>query len=708
VANEEKKQKPGKAPGAFRKPIKKEKFEKRFAKYIEHPQDKKFFIGCFKKYDEENVIVRDNLTKEDAKKLKGLLKVIKANRKGAVNLIPLIFASGIVAAIVIFFMIFANPLLGRALEKGLEAIFEAKSDVHNFRLSLIRFQISTKSIIVADRDKPMTNLFQMGGVMIKLKPAAVLRGKIYIEEISADDILFGTPRTVSGALPGYTLRKDRVKPEKEEKESVPLIDLKNFDATALLNQEFDKLTTPKLYDQAIKTYDETSAKWQAQVETSKATVAQLRTSTASLTGLDTSNMRDPDTIRRTITEISTAVSTVQKAADEATTIVSGIEKDVTMVRQMEQNARNAVNDDLNHLKSYIDLGSGSAYAVIEPVIRDILTDTGEQYFDYGLRALEALEKLKATSASKPKEEKPKKVKKIAFKGRDVAFPVVSYPKFYLGELRSNFPIDSWKWAFNLQNVSSDPEWSYNRFKKPVTLVLNVDEDSGNLQRSFAFNGRADFRDAPEERFGADFNATGIPVSLGGQLGSIGVDGLSGNSEITFNMTGRPDGGFSGKGGVVLTGAQLINPRGTIAEATATAISQAPNIELGLEYIHNIGSSDDFNITTNIIDIIGRALRQLAETYARQAIADLERALRQKIDSYIDGRFSSKEQLDSLLAAARGEKAAIDQVKAQLTAKQNELQQKLTGAAQQQAQQAIQNAVPGGLPTPSIPGLPGRR
>jgi hypothetical protein len=88
---------------------------------------------------------------------------------------------------------------------------------------------------------------------------------------------------------------------------------------------------------------------------------------------------------------------------------------------------------------------------------------------------------------------------------------------------------------------------------------------------------------------------------------------------------------------------------------------------------------------------------MAETYARQAAADIERALRQRIESYTDGRFGSKDQLDSLLGIARGDKAAIDQVKAQLTAKQNELEQKLRGAAQQQAEQAIQNVLPGRLP-----------
>jgi len=161
---EQKEEKPAarvRVPGTFKKPIKKETFEKRFANLIEHPGDRAFFTSCFVE-QEEAFAIRENLSKDDVKKLKLLLSVIKMNRKGAVKLVPLAFAAAVVAALVIFFTVFANPLLGRALEKGLESVFEAKSDVYGFRLSLLRFRVAIGSVTVANRDSPMKNLFQMG------------------------------------------------------------------------------------------------------------------------------------------------------------------------------------------------------------------------------------------------------------------------------------------------------------------------------------------------------------------------------------------------------------------------------------------------------------------------------------------------------------------------------------------------------------------
>jgi len=706
-----KKEKPIKPPGTFKKPIKEKTFEKRYVKYIEHPLDREFFINCFEK-QEDVYDIRNNLTGEDVKKLKNIVSWIKKNRKGAVKLVPIAIVGIVVAAFVIFFTLFANPLLERATEMGLEAIFEAKSDVSGFRLSLLRFSVSIGSVTVANRDAPMTNLFEMGRTEIRMKPEAVLRGKIYIEEIRADSIRFGTERTVSGALPE---KPPKVKKEKPKSDASPLIDLQNFDAMAFLEQEFDKLNTPKLYDEAIAAYNETLEKWQNQVDSAKAKADELKTASLPFVNLNVSSIRDVDTLRETVQDINNLVAVVQSAADEATSIVSGIETDINNAVQLEQNARNALENDINHLKSYIDLGSGSAFAALEPFIRDILSDTANQYLDYGLRALEALELLKAQAEARPKTEKPVKEKKTTFKGRDVIFPVTSYPKFYLGILASDFTLDTWNWAFDLRNISSDPDLSGG----PVSLTLGINESGGSLGRRIAFRGSADFRTNPPEKYNAAVNGSGFPVSLGDQLSRAGINGFSGQTDFTVSLTGHNDGGVSGNGDVTISQARLIDPRGTLAEAAATAVSNVGHIDLGIQYIHRIGQNDEFNINTNIASLIAEALRSTAQAYAEKAMAEIERALRERIDRYVDGRFVSKEQVDMLLLAARGDKAAIEQIGNSLTDKKNEFEQRIRGMADEavqqvkdettrQAEQAVQDVLQGQTPslqTPSLPGLP---
>ena len=706
----EKVEKPAKAPGSLRKPIKEKRFAKHFIKYIEQPQDRDFFAACFDK-KEDKYVIRANLNKDEVRKLKDLMKWIKNNRKGAIKIVPLAFAGAVVAGLVIFFTVFANPLLGRALEKGLEAIFEAKSDVTNFRLSVFRFRIAIGSITVANRDSPMKNLFQMGRTEIRLKPAAVLRGKIYIEEIRADTIRFGTARKVSGALPA---KPPKEKKEKPKSDAPPMIDLQNFNAMALLEREYDKLKTPRLYDAAIAAYNETLTKWQGQADQTKARVNELRTNAQPILNLNVNNIRDMETVARTVQDINAMITSVQSATDDATRMINGIETDINNARELEQNARTALTDDINHLKSYLDLGSGAAFAALEPSIREILSDTAEQYVEYGLRALEAFEKIKAESEAKPKTEKPKKEPKVIFRGRDVNFPVRSYPKFFLGILASDFTLDTWNWAFDLRNISSNPDLS----GQPVLLALGLTESGGSLARAVNFKGSADFRTNPPEKFNALLSGSGFPVKLGDKLNRVGINGFSGETAFSVNMSGRNDGGISAGGDVKISQAQLIDPSGLLAQAVDTAIREAGRIDLGVQYTHHVDQSDEFKIATNIADLIAQALRRTAEAYAKKAMEEIEKALRDRIAQYIDGKFASKEDLDVLFRTVKGDKDAMDQMKNALTNKKTEFEQKLKGAADaavqqakeeatKQAEQAAKDVLQGQTPSaPSLPSVPG--
>ena len=726
-----------KAPGELNKPIKEPAFAKRYLKFIAQPADREWFTSKFELQD-GNYRIREGLNKNDAKKLKELLDAVRKNRKGPVSLVPLAFTGIVVAGIVVFFTIFANPLLERAMEMGLEAIFEAKSDVDRLRLSLFKFSIDIDGITVANRDSPMTNLFQMGLTRIKLKPEAVLRGKVYIEEVRADTIRFGTERKTSGALPE---RPPKVKKEKPPSDAPPLVDLQNFDAMGLLNREYDKLRTPKLYDEAINAYNETVEKWQGQVDLAKARTEELKGAAQPIVNFNVNSfnvdIRDVQAVRKTIgeintmiTDVNTMISTVQTAAHDVTNMVTGIEGDIATARNLENSARTAITGDIDHLKSYINLNSGAAFEALEPSIREVLSDTGEVYFDYGLRALEMLEKIRADAAAKPKTEKPPK--KVAFKGRNVNFPTRAYPAFYLGVIASDFTIEPWNWAFDMRDISSDPDLT----NRPVTLTLGVTEETGSLKRQIGFNGSADFRTNTTDRFGAEVTGGGFPVSLGSQMAKAGINGFNGEAAFSVNFTGHTDGGVSGGGAVTINKAQLLDAQGTIAQALDSAIREAGNIDLGIQYSHRIDRDDEFTITTNLAELMARALRRIVEEYAKKAMDEIERVLRERIAQHIDGRFVSKEELDILFRLARGDKTAKDDLSNTLTRKKTELEQKARDytaqveqaakeyvsettqqakdEATRQGQQAIEDLKQGQQPTleapsvpnaPSLPGLP---
>jgi hypothetical protein len=233
--------------------------------------------------------------------------------------------------------------------------------------------------------------------------------------------------------------------------------------------------------------------------------------------------------------------------------------------------------------------------------------------------------------------------------------------------------------------------------------LGLTESGGALQRQAGFKGSADFRTSARERFNAAVNGRGFQVSLEDQLSKAGINGFMGNSDFSVSLSGLTDGGFSAGGDIGINSARLIDPKGTLAEAADTAIREAESINLGFQYIRHINERDEFKLTSNIAELISRAIRRTAEQYAQKAMDEIERAVRARISEHIEGRFVNKDELDLLFRSARGDKAAVDQLKTALTNKREELERRLKDEASRRVEQVI----PGQIQSlPSIPRLPG--
>jgi len=675
----------------FRKPLKEKKFN-HLVKLLEQPEDQEFLRSCFdfeagnegKKnglYTIKDDLGKDDLEDETMKRLASLAKAIKVNKKGPVNILPIIVFAALIGGGIFFFTVILDPLLSRLLTQGLENVFEARCDVRGFHLGLLRFQIRINSLTVANRDQPMKNLFETGRLEIRLWPQAVLRGKIYIEEIRADSLQFGTARTVSGALPQYAAR---IAARKNKPPAPPLVDLANFDAQGLLDREWDKLATPKAYDKAIAAYTEAQTRWEGQYTSANATVKEIETQGRPLLATNIASLQTPEAITKFVTEANAFIKTADAAREQVTSIVDGVQKDINTAQDLERTARSAVEADFDHLKSYLDFGSGSALEALEPSIREVLSDEAENYIMYGQRALETMEKIKALQAMIPKSQP--KPEKITFKGRDVIFPTPAYPVFYLGEMASDFTLNSWNYAFDLRSVSSDPDIS----NRPTELNLGLTEQ-GSAGRQARFAGSADFRSNAQTYFRAAVSGENFPVSLQNRLDQVGIGGFSGVTGFSFNVSGGRNKSVSTGGDIRVRDPRLSDPVGTIAEAVAEAVADFAVVELGIQYDHFADGDSKFALTSNLVELIKAALQRTAQRYLRQAQDAIEKALRDRIDQYLTGKWVSKEEVDQIFAAVKGDRAAIDSIKNTLEAKKNEAEQRLRGQVNQAVDQAKEEA-----------------
>jgi uncharacterized protein (TIGR03545 family) len=659
-------------PALFRTPIAEKDFEKKYLRFIEQTKDKELLRSSFI-LEDGSYRLKDGLDAALLKKLGVLGKAIKANR-GMVKAGPLALSAVSAAGLAVFSVFFMNPVLEGAVERGLSAAFEAEAEVTGFRFDPVRMRVGMASVAVADRDKPMTNLLEAGRVELRLNPAALFRGKVYVEEAIAASVLFGTTRSDSGTLPAYQPKVKAGKPAKEA--GAPLVDLENFSAQALLDREKAKLKSTQAYEDVAAAYTEAADRWNARSEAAKQAVAGLRTSSAAVLSIDVKNLKSADAVSAAIQDVRTATNSVKAVGQQSGDIVQGLQSDIDAAAALEKQARSAAAEDLQRLKSYIDPKSGAAMEALEPSIKEILSDSAERYLDYGLRALEVAEKLKNHGTKDPEAAET-----VSARGRDVRYQANAYPAFRLGLFGAGFSVDGTKWQITLKELSSEPDL----VPQPLSLALSV----AGPERELVFNGVADLRDADhravaEELFVIEAAGTGVPVDLGTALKEAGIGGFTGTAAFTLEARGSGSGSVAAQSAISIADGRVLDPSGGVARALAEAMESVGSVELGVGYVQEDSGAPKFSVKTNLNDLVAAALAATADRYAKKAEAELDVAFRKYAGTELEGKLGAKDSAKALLGAAKGDKAAADRLGASLDAKMVELENRAAALAKDAA------------------------
>jgi len=647
--------KAAKAPKAFRKPIPAKAFDKKYARMLEQDKDVAFFRSCFEERDGA-FVAKGDLDGKSAKRLKALGKAIKANR-GVFKAGPTIALALVGGGAVVFGLFFMNPTLERAAESGLAAAFGARADIDGLRFSPFGMTVSVAGLAIADRDAPMTNLVETGRLELRLNAAAALRGKVYIEEAAAESIAAGTARAESGALPGSPARAGAGAGKPAKEAAPPMVDLKAFDAGALLEREKAKLSSTAAYESAGAAYDEANARWKARAASSGAAVEGLEASTRSVLAIDVKKLTTPDAVAKALADAKAATESVKTAVAEADAVQKGVKADMDSVAKLEKAAKSALADDMGYLKSLVDPSSGVAMAALEPSVREILSDKAERYLYYAGRALEILSAVRAEDD----DEKPKDAPAAAYgRGRDVRFPATAYPAFRLGLLKSDFRAGDTDWAVTLREISTEPAL----VAAPSAFSLSAKQGGSSVGADVVI----DLREAGKASWAAELAGAGLALDLGDALKDAGLGAFSADLAGSGVANGEERGRLALELDLDLTRARVGSPSGTFGTALAGAIAGVETIEADIAYEKAPDGSDGFRLRTNLDDIVADAVKAMAGQYAKKAMADVEAAARAYAADELEGKLASKEELDDVFAAVKGDKAAADGVKAKLDQK----------------------------------------
>lgn len=670
----------------FRKPLSEADFQRKILEAIEQPQDREFLSASFEVKDGV-MVPKPGLDAKAAARIGKLGKTILSNR-GLLKAGPLIATTLVAGGVAVYGAFFMNSSLERLIELALESVFEARSDVIGLRFDPIGMDFSMSGLTIADRDAPMTNLVETGRIALFLNPEALLLGRVHIEEASVATIALGTPREFSGALPEKPAKISA--PEGEKPVGQPFVDLAAFDAKALLERELDKLAAPAAWKAAGSAWDGAKAEWTARAEASRVAVAQMKESSRAVLTIEPAKIATAAEAASAIAKVKEALDATKAAAAEATAVSGGIAANVDSVRILEKAARDALARDLAYLVSLVDLKSGAAAGVLEPVLREILSAKAETALYYGRRALEAALKIRELALkSRPESagEKPDAARDVS-KGRDIRFRS-DWPAFRLDRLAASFRSGDADWSATLEYVSTDPDLV------PGATALSV--GWSRAPSTIEARAVADLRTSSTDAFSVRFGASSVPFKLTDQLSAIGLGGLVGVAELSGSVAGPKSGGFVATVDANASALSVLGSSGTLGGIVAGALEKAGYLEAALEWRAVPGTADSFAADTNIDELIASALAEIAARYAAKARAEIERAVSAWAGETLAPLLGSKASVESLLGAARGDDKAVGELKGSLDRKLAELEAR--------AKTLASGLLPG---LPALPTLPARK
>lgn len=284
--------------------------------------------------------------------------------------IPIVRKKAVTAIIIIILLIWAfvafylDNLFKFAVIKAGEAIFKAKVDIHRSHIQFSPFGITLTELQVANKNKPMENLFEIKTIGMSIHILPLFQKKTLIDQITIKDISLKTPRSYSGALPQKKSKKEAVKPEQKSKltkavtSQLAQLDIAKIlqlpDVNQLVN--VNNLESAKKFDQLKKNTESLNGKYNNALASlnysERITALQKELDTlikAPINLQDLKGLQDKaqkiQGMQKTVAEMQNTINDQKKQADA----------DIKALNASRQKIQDSLNNDIDAIKKQIHL-----------------------------------------------------------------------------------------------------------------------------------------------------------------------------------------------------------------------------------------------------------------------------------------------------------------------------------------------------------------
>jgi len=674
-----------KIPKLFKKTFTEGGFRKKILSKLYIHEYRNFMNNVFIKDESGNYRLKENPSKKEMRTLKKIAKSIKSNTgyilRGRIALI-LILLGGII----FFNIVFKDKLIERAAEKGLERIFETRADIKGLKLKVFNASVYFKSLEVADSEDPFRNLFEMGKTEINLNLYQMLRGKVILNNIEFQEIQWGTKRTTSGALPG---RKIKIGEEEEVKrKSFAITFLRNTDSivSEIIKKEMGNIKSLNLIKELPEDYIELKDKWSNKIKNHSDEVDDLKEVIKPVSNIKIDKINTLDNalsaykkVETTYNEIKSVESNLKKSHEE-------FKNDLNKVKNDKDRVENTIKTDYEYLSSFIispEKRKSISSAILEGFLHKYLGRVCERikrwyyYFD----------KLKPLT-----ERKFKRRERIRAEGRNVTFPSVGFPRFWLKN--AGFSIGSWEkrdiYEINAKDITSD----HDLIDKPTAFSILKLEEKKEIKWSGLIDGRRKKQKVAEFKL----DMRNMPFNLSEGIKSLNIESMDCNYNmeggISFDSLNRAGGTFA----ITLFDIKLdlSDKNDLIARNLKEVLSKNP-VDIKVGYTVSEDGDYKMSINSNLDELISGIVNKLA----REGISEAKKKLKEKLNELLNPYFKKyeekykgflglEEDFNGNLMDLNNYRKIIDDKKKELESRIEELKKELTKKVEEKVKEEIDN------------------
>ncbi len=669
-------------PKRFRKAMTEKQFEKKIVSRIHQSREEQFIRSIFQKGEDGLLRLKEGVEPSQLKHLSRLAKAIGKNTgivtgwKAAILLVP---AAGTVA----FSAFYRDTLFEQWLERALETVFEAKADVSDLEVSLLRGSFSFEHLSVADKESPMRNLFELGRTDISVLPEELLKKKLIIEQISSRSILFNTEREVSGRLEKPAGDSSATGPGEGAADTLePLAEagreLALSSGEALLAGYMENLSSPGLFEQAEEDISGLPDTWEKNIEGYSERIVSVKNDAAGVLNQDPAKLSSLKEIEAYAQSVSALKRNTEETLDSIDRGINSLESDLDRVNEYRTALEEAIRADQRYLRS---AAGGFTSDAAQAVRRSAETMLGQRFGSAAEIARKGIDYYRNISADKKPAVAGTERERD---GTTISFSGPGYPSFLLRSFLAEFGTagETGYTRFSIEELTSSPaDWDL-----PTLARFERLDEGGNISADMLFEGGDDTLLARVQ-----LQMDQIPVRTRG-IELLDMEQLDGAGSIT--LRGSLDETASGSASAEIVLDRLdyrFSPDGDLAARAAQSVfEELDSLELASVFRLEDGTLASVSVETDLDERIGAALvrfgREEAGREAERLVAEYRESIAEEEESI--QRYTA--ELRELEASLLGERKEAESLETRLEARSKDAVDAVKSLAEEETKKGLES------------------